>query len=101
MSVVSLYSRHGALTPSFDSKLPAEELSTLDDTNTQEKAKVIARKQNTVAMDALVQSMSDTDNFHCILQSMNMQLGLVERHGRHGRASRNTISQRTVLLQGT
>ncbi len=28
-------------------------------------------KKIAVAMDALVQCMSDTDNFHCILQSMN------------------------------
>ena len=36
-----------------------------------QKAQGIARKQNAVAMDALVQCMSDTDNFHHILQSMN------------------------------
>jgi hypothetical protein len=36
-----------------------------------QKAQEIARKQTAVAMDAIVQSMSDTDNFHCILQSMN------------------------------
>jgi hypothetical protein len=43
----------------------------LDDTDPIKKAQGISRKQYTVAMDALVQCMSDTDNFHHILQSMN------------------------------
>jgi hypothetical protein len=36
-----------------------------------QKAQGIARKQNAVAMDAMVHSMSDTDDFNCIIQSMN------------------------------
>jgi hypothetical protein len=43
----------------------------MDNTDSTQKAQGIARKQNAVAMGAMVQSMSDTDNFHCILQSMN------------------------------
>jgi hypothetical protein len=42
----------------------------IDDTDPSQKAQGIVRKQNAVAMDALVQSMSDTDDFDCILQSM-------------------------------
>ncbi len=42
----------------------------LDNTDPTEKAQGIARKQNAIAMDAIVQCMSDTDNFHCVLQSM-------------------------------
>jgi hypothetical protein len=62
----------GAMIPSFKSKLPAEELSILYYTVPTEKAHGIARKQNAIAMDALVQSMSDTDDFHCIFKSMNV-----------------------------
>jgi hypothetical protein len=61
----------GVLTPSFDSKLPGMESTVLDDTNPTQKAQGIARKQNAVAMDAIVQCMRDTDNVHCILQSVN------------------------------
>jgi hypothetical protein len=61
----------GAFAPSFDSKLPGTESTILDDTDPTQKAQGIARKQNAVAMDAIVQCMSDTDDFHCILQSMN------------------------------
>jgi hypothetical protein len=42
----------------------------IDDTEPLQKAQGIARKKNAVAMDALVQSMSDTEDFHRILQSM-------------------------------
>ncbi len=43
----------------------------MDDMDPFQKAQGTARKQNAVAMDAMVQSMSDADNFHCIPQSMN------------------------------
>jgi hypothetical protein len=43
----------------------------VDDTEPTQKAQGISRKQNAVAMDAIVQCMSDTDDFHCILQSIN------------------------------
>ncbi len=61
-----------ALIPSFDSKLPNKQYNVIDNTEPSQKAQAqgIARKQNAGAMDALVLSMSDTDNFHCILQSM-------------------------------
>jgi hypothetical protein len=59
------------LNPNFDSKLPSVEGNVLDDTDPIQKAQGIARKQNAIAMDALVQCMSDTDDFHCILQSMH------------------------------
>ncbi len=58
------------LNPSFDSKLPGTDDDVLDDTDHIQKAQGIARKQNATAMDALVQCMSDTDDFHRILQSM-------------------------------
>ena len=92
-----------ALIPSFDSTLPnSKESNTLDDTDLIQKVQGIARKQNAVAMDATVQSMNDTDNFHCILQSMNkMWVGLVERLGRPGKSSRNITNLKTVPLQGT
>ncbi len=54
------------LATSFDSKLPAMEEAVLDDTNPQGKA----IQQKAIAMDAMVQCMSKTDDFHCILQSM-------------------------------
>jgi hypothetical protein len=60
-----------ALTPSFDSKLPSKESDILDNMDPTQKTKGIAQKQNAGAMDAMVQSISDTDNFHCILQNMN------------------------------
>jgi hypothetical protein len=60
-----------ALNPCFDSKLQRKESDVLDDTDPTQKAQGIARKQNAAAMDAMVQSMSDTDDFHHILQSMN------------------------------
>jgi hypothetical protein len=60
---------------SSDSKLyhmlPSEESNILDDMDTIQKAQGIARKQNTVAMEAILQSMSDTDDFNCICQSIN------------------------------
>jgi hypothetical protein len=59
-----------ALTPSSGSKLLSKEYNAIDDMEPLQKAQRIARKQNAVAMDALMQSMSDTDDFHCILQSM-------------------------------
>ncbi len=42
----------------------------MGNTDPLQKAQRIARIQHAVAMDAIMQSMSDTDNFHCILQSM-------------------------------
>ena len=39
-------------------------------TDPTEKAQGIAIKQNAIAMDTIVQCMSKTDDFHCILQSM-------------------------------
>ncbi len=57
----------GTLAPSFGSKLPAMEDAVLDNTDPTEKAQGIARKQNAIAMDAIVQCMSDTDDFHCVL----------------------------------
>jgi hypothetical protein len=48
----------------FDIKLPSTEDDKLDDSDPVQKAQGIARKQNAIAMDALVQSMSDTDHFH-------------------------------------
>jgi hypothetical protein len=35
------------------------------------RPKELQESKNAVAMDAMVQSMSDTVNFHCILQSTN------------------------------
>jgi hypothetical protein len=43
----------------------------MDNTDPLQKAQGITRKQNAVAMDAMVQSMNDTDNFHCNFLSMN------------------------------
>jgi hypothetical protein len=40
----------------------------MDDTDTTQKVYGIARKQNAAAMDAMVQSMSDTDDFYYIFQ---------------------------------
>jgi hypothetical protein len=54
------------LIPSIESKLLSKESDTLDDMDPTQKAHGIARKQNAGAMDAIVQSMSDTDNFNCI-----------------------------------
>jgi hypothetical protein len=61
----------GALTLSFNSKIPSKESDILDNTDTEQNTQGIVRKKNAVAMDAMVQSISDTDNFHQILQSMN------------------------------
>ncbi len=58
------------LNPSFDSKLPATEEAVLDNTDPIQKAQGKAIPQNAIAMDALVQCMSKTDDFHCVLQSM-------------------------------
>ncbi len=93
----------GTLAPSFDSKLLATEDAILDDTDPTQKAQAIAIKQNAIAMDAIVQCMSKTDNIHCVLQSMQEDagIGLLERHGRHGRTSRITINPQTAPLQGT
>jgi hypothetical protein len=59
------------LNPSFNNKLLGMEDKVMDDTDPIQKAQGIARKQNAITMDALVQCMSDTDDFHCILQSMH------------------------------
>ncbi len=93
-----------ALLPSFNSKLPAEELSILNDTDPQENAQGIDRKQNAIAMDALVQSMSDIDDFHCILQHTKE-----DADWPGGKAwkvwkniqSRSTINQKILQPQGT
>jgi hypothetical protein len=58
------------LNPSFDSKLPATEEAVLDNTDPIQKAQGKAILQNAIVMDAMVQCMSKTDNFHCVLQSM-------------------------------
>ncbi len=42
----------------------------LDSTDPTQKAQGIAIKQNAIAMNAMVQCMSKTDNLYCILQSM-------------------------------
>jgi hypothetical protein len=60
----------GTLAPSFNSKLPATEEAILDDTDTTQKAQGIAIQKNALAMDAVVKFMSKTDNFHCVVQSM-------------------------------
>ena len=70
MSWAGVKEIRGTLAPSFDSKLSATEEAVLDDTDPTQKAQGIAIKQNAIAMDAMVQCMSKTDNFHCILQSM-------------------------------
>ncbi len=57
------------LAPSFISKLPAKE-AVLEDTDLTQKAQGKAIQKNVVAMDAMVQCISKTDNFHCVLQSM-------------------------------
>ncbi len=59
------------LNPSFDSKLTAREEAVLDDTDPIQKAQGKVILQNAIAMDAMVQCMSKTDNFHFILQSMH------------------------------
>jgi hypothetical protein len=58
------------LAPSFDSKLLATEEAVLDDTDPTQKTQGKAILQNVIAMDAMVQCISKTDNFHSILQSM-------------------------------
>jgi hypothetical protein len=58
----------GVLILSYQSKLPRKKSKTLDDTDPTQKVQGIAKKQNDVAMDTIVQGMSDTDEFHCILQ---------------------------------
>jgi hypothetical protein len=58
------------LNPSFDSRLPATEVTVLDETYPTEKAQVKAILQNAIAMDAMVQCMSKMDNFHHVLLSM-------------------------------
>ncbi len=59
-----------SLIPSFDSKLSIKQYSVIDNTDLSLKAQGITRKQNGLEIDAPVQSMSDTDNFHHILQNM-------------------------------
>ncbi len=60
-----------ALIPSFDRrKLPGKDYDVIDNTDPLQKAQGVARKQDAVAMDAMMHSMSDTDNFHRILQNM-------------------------------
>jgi hypothetical protein len=59
-----------ALIPSFASRQPIQQYYVIDDTDLLQKAQGIVRKQNGLAIDALVQSMSGTDDFHHILQSM-------------------------------
>ncbi len=54
-------------TLSFNSNLPSKESNLLDDFDLTQKAQGFVRKQNAVAMDAMVQSMSDTVYFDCIL----------------------------------
>ncbi len=61
----------GALIPNFISKLPSKESGVLDNADPKQKVQEIARKQNAVAMDAMVQSLSESNDFLCILQSMN------------------------------
>ncbi len=46
------------------------EEAVLDDTDPTQKAHGKAIQQNAIAMAAMVQCMSNMDNFHCILQSM-------------------------------
>jgi hypothetical protein len=89
----------GTLVPSFDSKLPATEEAVLDNTDHTQKAQGIAIKQNAIAMDAIVQCISKTDNFHCIHQSMQEDADWP--YGRHGRTSRITIIPPTAPLQQT
>jgi hypothetical protein len=60
----------GPLIPGFNSKQTSKEHNVVDKTELFQKAHGMARKQNAVAMDALVPNMSDTDNFHFIHQSM-------------------------------
>jgi hypothetical protein len=54
----------------LDSKLPVTEEAVLDDTDPTQKAQGKASQQYVIAMDTMVQCMSKTDNFHCVLQSM-------------------------------
>jgi hypothetical protein len=92
----------GALTPSFDSKLPSKESDALEDMDPTQKAQGTTRKQNAVAMDAMVQSMSDTDNFNCILQIMNKDADWsCGRLGTPIISSRNIIIPKIVPMQGT
>ncbi len=81
------------LNPSFESKLPAMEDTVLDDTDPKEKAQAKAILQNAIAMDAMVQvqCMSKIVNFYRVLLSMKEDVDwpLLERHGRHGKSSRN------------
>ena len=58
------------LNPSFDSRLPATEDTVLDKTDPTEKAHAKGLLKNAIAMDAMVQCMSKTDDFHCVLLSM-------------------------------
>ncbi len=63
-----------ALAPSFDSKLPTMEEAILDDTDPTQKAQGKGIQQNDIAMDAMVQCMSKTDDFDCVLQRMQENL---------------------------
>ncbi len=58
------------LNPSLDSMLPAMEEAVLDGTDPIQKAQGKAILQNAIAMDAMVQCMSKTEDFHCILLSL-------------------------------
>jgi hypothetical protein len=58
------------LKPSFDSRLPATEDTVLDKTDPTEKAEAKAFLQNAIAMDDMVQCMSEMDDFHRVLLSM-------------------------------
>jgi hypothetical protein len=59
------------LNPSFDRWLPALEEAVLDDSDPIQNAQGKAILQNAIAMDAMVQCMSEMDDFHCVL--LNMQ----------------------------
>ncbi len=63
-----------ALNLSFDSRLPTMEEAVLDNTDPIQKAQGKAILQNAIAMDAMVQCMSKTDDFHCVLLSMQKDM---------------------------
>jgi hypothetical protein len=70
MSWAGVKGVRATLAPSFDSKPPTTEEALLDNTDPTLKAQGKDILQNAIAMDAMVQCMSKTDNFHLVLQSM-------------------------------
>jgi hypothetical protein len=75
-SWVGVKGARATLNPSFDSRLPATEEAVLDNTDLIQKTQGKAILKNAIAMDAMVQCMSEMDNFHCVLLNMQEDVDL-------------------------